>query len=328
MPCRERRHRRRAQGGRDGELRQQQRIAGLHVGQHAERRDGEQSGGGVLGMTVDVFEGIQSPVAGGHQFDDADSGMACKPGGFLEFAPTAVILLDLVRQSLDERARADPSDEPQNVADADIVDHGLNSLKARVGSLYDRHRQGQQEDSKLHKLRCRLRISLGNSGIMHNVSAEALKMDGQVWRPGGASSMDDLDRKLIALLRENARMPAASLAKSLKVARGTVQNRLAKLERDGIIAGYTIRLKPKIDEQGIVALMTIAVEGNRIEPVLRTLRGDPAIVTLYTTNGRWDLVAEIRADTLQSFDQVLGRIRRVEGISGTETSLLLSTHKL
>jgi DNA-binding Lrp family transcriptional regulator len=140
--------------------------------------------------------------------------------------------------------------------------------------------------------------------------------------------MDDLDRKLIGLLRENARLPVASLAKSLQVARGTVQNRLAKLERDGIIAGYTIRLRPKIEEQSIVALMTIAVEGNRIEPVLRTLRGDPAIVTLYTTNGRWDLVAEIRADTLQSFDQVLGRIRRVEGISGTETSLLLSTHKL
>ena len=134
--------------------------------------------------------------------------------------------------------------------------------------------------------------------------------------------------ELIGLLRDNARLPVASLAKSLQVARGTVQNRLAKLERDGIIAGYTIRLRPKIDEQGIVALMTIAVEGNRIEPVLRTLRGDPAIVTLYTTNGRWDLVAEIRADTLQSFDQVLGRIRRVEGISGTETSLLLSTHKL
>jgi DNA-binding Lrp family transcriptional regulator len=155
---------------------------------------------------------------------------------------------------------------------------------------------------------------------MRKISAET-----RLERP---SWMDDLDRKLIGLLRENARMPAASLAKSLKVARGTVQNRLAKLERDGIIAGYTIRLRPKIDEQGIVALMTIAVEGNRIEPVLRTLRGDPAIVTLYTTNGRWDLVAEIRADTLQSFDEVLGRIRRVEGISGTETSLLLSTHKL
>jgi DNA-binding Lrp family transcriptional regulator len=140
--------------------------------------------------------------------------------------------------------------------------------------------------------------------------------------------MDDLDRKLLGLLRENARTPVATLAKALKVSRGTVQNRLAKLERDGTIAGYTVRLQPTIDEQRIVALTTIAVEGNRIEPVLRALRGDPAIGTLHTTNGRWDLVAEIRADTLQSFDQVLGRIRRVEGISGTETSLLLSTHKL
>ena len=140
--------------------------------------------------------------------------------------------------------------------------------------------------------------------------------------------MDDTDRKLIGLLRHNARTSVASLAKSLKVARGTVQNRLAKLERDGTIAGYTIRVRPKIDEHRIVALMTIAVEGSRIEAVLRTLRGDPSIETLYTTNGRWDLVAEIRADSLQSFDQVLSRIRLIDGIAGTETSLLLSTHKL
>ena len=140
--------------------------------------------------------------------------------------------------------------------------------------------------------------------------------------------MDSTDRQLLSLLRDNARLSVASLAKTLRVARGTVQNRLAKLERDGTIAGYTIRLRPKIDEQRIVALMTIAVEGNRLETVLRTLRGDPSIVTLYTTNGRWDLVAEIRTDSLQSFDQELSRIRRIEGISGTETSLLLSTHKL
>ena len=100
------------------------------------------------------------------------------------------------------------------------------------------------------------------------------------------------------------------------------------LERDGTIAGYSVRVLPKVDEQQIVALMTIAVEGTRQEQVLRTLRGDPAIVTLHTTNGRWDLVAEIRADSLQGFDQVLSRVRLVDGISGTETSLLLSTHKL
>jgi DNA-binding Lrp family transcriptional regulator len=140
--------------------------------------------------------------------------------------------------------------------------------------------------------------------------------------------MDDLDRKLIAQLRDNARTPLTLLAKALKVSRGTVQNRLANLERDGTIAGFTIRLRPTIDEQRISALMTIAVEGNRLDTVLRTLRGDPAIVTLYTTNGRWDLVAEIKADSLQSFDQVLSRTRLIDGISATETSLLLSTHKL
>jgi DNA-binding Lrp family transcriptional regulator len=140
--------------------------------------------------------------------------------------------------------------------------------------------------------------------------------------------MDDLDRKLIAQLRDNARTPLTLLAKTLKVSRGTVQNRLDKMARDGTIAGFTIRLRPAIDEQRISALMTIAVEGNRLEAVLRTLRGDPAIVTLYTTNGRWDLVAEIRAESLQAFDQVLSRTRLIDGISATETSLLLSMHKL
>jgi len=140
--------------------------------------------------------------------------------------------------------------------------------------------------------------------------------------------MDDIDRKLIGLLRDNARMPVAKLAKALQVSRGTVQNRLTKLERDGTIAGYTVRLLPQVDEQRIVALMTIAVEGARQETVLRTLRGDPSITTLHTTNGRWDLVAEIRADSLQTFDKVLSRVRLIEGISGSETSLLLSTHKL
>jgi DNA-binding Lrp family transcriptional regulator len=140
--------------------------------------------------------------------------------------------------------------------------------------------------------------------------------------------MDDLDRRLVALLRANARATVASIAKSLHVARGTVQNRIAKLERDGTITGYTVRLKPQVDEHRIAALMTIAVEGNRAESVLRSLRGDPAVEALHTTNGRWDIVAELRADSLEAFDRVLGRIRQVDGIASTETSLLLSTYKL
>lgn len=140
--------------------------------------------------------------------------------------------------------------------------------------------------------------------------------------------MDDIDRQLIALLRDNARTPIASLAKSLRVARGTVQNRLARLEAAGTIVGYTVRLRPQVEEQRIRALMTIAVEGNRAEIVIRALRGDPAVCALFSTNGRWDVVAELRADSLEAFDRVLGRIRLIPGISNTETSLLLSTHKL
>jgi DNA-binding Lrp family transcriptional regulator len=139
--------------------------------------------------------------------------------------------------------------------------------------------------------------------------------------------MDDLDRQLVALLRSNARLPAATIARQLRVARGTVQNRIARLERDGVIAGYTVRLAASDDGRRIAALMLIAVEGNNVEKVLRSLRGDAAVAALHTTNGRWDIVAELRADSLEEFDRVLSRIRRIEGVASSETNLLLSTHK-
>ena len=139
--------------------------------------------------------------------------------------------------------------------------------------------------------------------------------------------MDDLDHRLIALLRADARASVASLAKKLGVARGTVQNRMAKLEADGTIVGYTVRLKPDVQEQSIRAFMTIAAEGNQVDAVVKALRGDPAVASLHSTNGRWDLVAELRADSLASFDRVLARISRTPGVSSSETSLLLSTFK-
>jgi len=139
--------------------------------------------------------------------------------------------------------------------------------------------------------------------------------------------MDDLDRQLIALLRNDARASVATLAKALHVARGTVQNRMARLLASGTIVGYTVRLKPDVDEQRIRAFTTVAVEGNQVDAVIRALRGEPAVGSLYSTNGRWDIVAELRADSLEAFDRVLARIRLIEGISQTETSLLLSTFK-
>ena len=139
--------------------------------------------------------------------------------------------------------------------------------------------------------------------------------------------MDDTDRQLIGLLRNDARASVASLAKALRVSRGTVQNRMARLAADGTIVGYTVRLKPDVEEPRIHAFMTVAVEGNQVDAVIKALRGEPAVTSLYSTNGRWDIVAELRADSLAGFDRVLGRIRPIEGISQTETSLLLSTFK-
>jgi DNA-binding Lrp family transcriptional regulator len=139
--------------------------------------------------------------------------------------------------------------------------------------------------------------------------------------------MDATDRQLLSLLRDNARTPIATLAKTLRVARGTVQNRLARMEADGTIVGYTVKLKPQAESHRVRALMTIAVEGIRTDEVLKALRGDPAVCALHATNGRWDIVAELRTESLEAVDQVLGRIRRIDGISMTETSLLLSTHK-
>ena len=140
--------------------------------------------------------------------------------------------------------------------------------------------------------------------------------------------MDDTDRQLLALLRDNARASVASLATALRVSRGTVQNRLNKMQTDGTIVGYTVRLRPLAQAHQIRALMTVEVVGTRTDFVLAALRGDPAVSALHTTNGRWDIVAELQADSLAAFDNVLGRIRLLDGIASTETSLLLSTRKL
>jgi DNA-binding Lrp family transcriptional regulator len=140
--------------------------------------------------------------------------------------------------------------------------------------------------------------------------------------------MDDIDRQLIGLLRSDARASVASLAKKLGVARGTVQNRMARLLANGTILGYTARLKPDAAEPRVRAFMTVAVEGTQVDAVIKALRGEPSVEALYSTNGRWDIVAELGADNLESFDRVLGRIRLIEGISQTESSLLLSTFKV
>lgn len=103
--------------------------------------------------------------------------------------------------------------------------------------------------------------------------------------------------------------------------------RIEALEAQGIITGYTIRIKPGVEHNRIRAWMSVAVEGTKAQSVLQQLRGEPSVFTLHTTNGKWDILVEIRTDSLENFDKILGRIRRIAGISNTETSILLSTHK-
>ncbi|HEX4180645.1 MAG TPA: Lrp/AsnC family transcriptional regulator [Caulobacteraceae bacterium] len=137
--------------------------------------------------------------------------------------------------------------------------------------------------------------------------------------------MDDLDRRLITLLRADARQPVAALAQALKVSRATVQNRIDRMTARGEIAGFTVRLHPEAEAGRVRAIMMIAVEGERAMAVQRALRQRPEVASVHTTNGRWDLVAELITPTLAEFSGALDAIRQIEGIGASETSILLKT---
>jgi DNA-binding Lrp family transcriptional regulator len=140
--------------------------------------------------------------------------------------------------------------------------------------------------------------------------------------------MDATDQHLLSLLRKDARASIATLAQKLGVSRGTVPNRITRLEDAGIIVGYTVRLRPDAQPDEIRAWMSIAVEGNETRAVIASLLGEPGVASLHDTNGRWDLLAELRAANLSELSQVLERIRLVRGISSTETSIHLQTYRL
>lgn len=139
--------------------------------------------------------------------------------------------------------------------------------------------------------------------------------------------MDTLDQNLLGLLRADARMSVATLAKKLDVSRGTIDNRIRKLEERGLILGYTVRLRPDVETEDIVAWMSIAVEGHETRKIVNLLMGEPSVAGLHDTNGRWDLLAELRVPTIDQLSEVLDRLRTLKGIAATETSIHLKTFK-
>lgn len=136
---------------------------------------------------------------------------------------------------------------------------------------------------------------------------------------------DSLDNQLIAELRKDGRASISALANSLKVSRGTIQNRLDRLVSSGAILGFTVRVHEHIESEAVRAVMMIEVVGKSTSQIIKHLRGIPELIKLHTTNGAWDLVAELKAANLSEFDGVLRQIREIDGILNSETSILLST---
>lgn len=139
--------------------------------------------------------------------------------------------------------------------------------------------------------------------------------------------MDSLDKKLISELRHDARASLSDLAVALNVTRATVRTRIERMRLNGDIVGFTVVLKGDQHEDQIRGLMMIGIEGRGSDRIVRLLKGMPNVRNIHTTNGRWDLIAELGTETLEQFDKVLNEIRRMEGVSTSETNLLLSSRK-
>lgn len=137
--------------------------------------------------------------------------------------------------------------------------------------------------------------------------------------------LDALDQQLLGLLRADARTSTATLAKRLGVSRGTITNRIARLKREQVILGFTVKLRPDTQPEKVRAWMSIAVEGDRTPQVVKLLVGEPAVASLHDTNGEWDLLAELHAASVNELSLVLERVRGIKGIRATETSILLQT---
>jgi DNA-binding Lrp family transcriptional regulator len=140
-------------------------------------------------------------------------------------------------------------------------------------------------------------------------------------------ALDDTDRRLIALLRNESRLPGATLARHLGVSRGTVQNRIDRLLASGVLLGFTVRLGSDAETAGVRAMIAIEVRSDDTRAVLAALRRMPEVGRVHSTTGRWDLVAEIATADLADLDRVLTEIRALKAVSNSETSILLSELK-
>ena len=137
--------------------------------------------------------------------------------------------------------------------------------------------------------------------------------------------MKELDNQIIALLKRNARILVTQMARELGVSRVTIDAHIKKMETSGVISGYTVKLGTEEFRHKVSGWILISVQANKEEHAIEQMIGMPEITRLHTTNGKWDLAAEIQVATLEHFDAVISKLRQIDGIPETDTSLLLSS---
>lgn len=139
--------------------------------------------------------------------------------------------------------------------------------------------------------------------------------------------LDDKDQKILSLLRENARLSIVDIARKIEATRATAQSRIDKLEAGGIIQGYTVKIRSDAERPKVRAQICIQAENKKESKIIRSLRGNPHVSMLHHTMGKWDLIAELHSEDLSSFNHIVGELRLIDGITQTETNLLLDTYE-
>jgi DNA-binding Lrp family transcriptional regulator len=137
--------------------------------------------------------------------------------------------------------------------------------------------------------------------------------------------LDELDRRLLALLRKDARMPIARLSKSLGIARASVYARLQKLTDGGVIEGFTVRLNTEFDRRLIRAHVLLKVTGKLVRATEKQLQSIPEIIALHAISGVYDLIAELEAGSVAELNELIDRIGELQGVEKTTSSILLAT---
>ena len=133
------------------------------------------------------------------------------------------------------------------------------------------------------------------------------------------------DELLLSLLRENARATTADIARKLGLSRTTVQNRIARLEQQGVIRGYTVRIDDELERSRIHAHILITLRPKQMPSVVKTLQAMPEVRVLYSISGGFDLIAQAVAASVGEMDVLTDAIGAIDGVERTTTSIILST---